>query len=420
MGTTPIANGTITLVKDQHLTLTSAIPVASTTNGNTITWNFSNLDPNKEAFITLNFVVDAPPAVNWGDTVKSKAWLTLGARDITPHDDTTILKQIAAGSFDPNDKTEANAGVITPEQVSNGEYLNYTIRFQNMGSDTAFNITVRDTLESRLDWSTLQMVSASHAYQLSIENGNKLTWQFDNIKLPYSGIDEPNSHGYIAYRIKPKPTVIAGETIINTAGIYFDYNLPVATNAARTVVMVLSPLPVTLISFKAALNGEVVNVTWKTSLEENIKQFEVERSANGIDFTTIGMVKPGQTTYLFTDKQPLTGYNYYRLKSIDIDGGYKYSFVVMVNVKNDANIISSLYPNPGNGNIQLKLQGVIEGNVQVQVIDQQGRPIVTKQYGVQHAAEFKTPIVLSGLGKGTYILRITVNDKTCLQKLLIQ
>jgi uncharacterized repeat protein (TIGR01451 family) len=420
VGTTPIANGTITLVKDQHLTLNSALPVAATTNGNTISWNYSNLDPNKEASITLNFVISAPPAVNLGDTVKSKAWITVSGTDVTPNDDTAILKQVVTGSFDPNDKTEANAGVITPDQVSNGEYLNYTIRFQNMGTDTAFKITVRDTLESRLDWSSLQMVAASHAYQLSIEDGNKLTWQFDNIKLPYSGIDEPNSHGYIAYRIRPKPTVMAGQTIINTAGIYFDYNLPVATNAAKTLVMVLSPLPVTLTSFKAALNGDVVNVTWKTSLEENIKQFEVERSANGVDFITIGTVRPGQTSYLFTDQQPLTGFNYYRLKMVDIDGAYKHSPVVLVNVKNEASIISSLYPNPGNGNIQLKLQGVIEGNVLVQVIDLQGRPLVTRQYGVQHTGEFKTPIVLSGLSKGTYVLRITVNDKTYLHKLLIQ
>ncbi len=70
--------------------------------------------------------------------------------------------------------------------------------------------------------------------------------------------------------------------------------------------------------------------------------------------------------------------------------------------------------------MQLKLQGVIEGNVWVQVIDEQGRPVVAKQYGVQHTGEFKTPIVLTGLSKGAYVLRITVNDKTYLHKLLIR
>src|SRR5262249_39704693 len=204
-----------------------------------------------------------------------KVWIDPGAIDITPKDDTTFIKQVVVGSYDPNDKTEANAGIITPEQVTNGDPLNYLIRFQNTGTDTAFNVTVRDTLESRLDWSSLQMISASYDYQLFIEVGNKLTWQFYNIKLPYT---EPASHGYIAYRIKPKSTVLAGDVINNTAGIYFDYNLPVATNTQQTLVFLLSPLPVTLLSFQATLDGAVVNVSWTTSQEDKLKQYEVQRS----------------------------------------------------------------------------------------------------------------------------------------------
>jgi uncharacterized repeat protein (TIGR01451 family) len=331
------------------------------------------------------------------------------------------LKQIVIGSFDPNDKTEANAGIITPAQVTQGDYLNYLIRFQNTGTDTAFNITVRDTLENRLDWNSLQMISASHTYQLAIEDGNKLTWQFNNIKLPYTGIDEPNIHGYIAYRIKPKSTVLVGDTIKNTAGIYFDYNLPIATNTEKTIVFQLfSPLPVTLVSFNAALTGSVVNVTWKTSIEENVNHFEVLRSTNGVDFTTIGTVQPGQTNYIFVDKEPFKGYNYYRLKSVDMDGSTSYSTIVLVNVKNSADVISSLYPNPATGNATLKLQGTVEGNVLVQVLDQQGRLVTTRQFGVQHTGEFKTPLDLGNLSKGSYVLRIVVNDKTYLHKLVIQ
>jgi uncharacterized repeat protein (TIGR01451 family) len=420
VGTNTVAIGNIKLIKDRRLTLTSALPVATSVSGDTITWNYSNLAPNVEVSITLNFVVGAPPAVNLGDTLKSVAWIEQDGIDITPADDTMTLKQIVIGSFDPNDKTEANAGIITPAQVTNGDYLNYLIRFQNTGTDTAFNITVRDTLENRLDWNTLQMISASHAYQLAIEDGNKLTWQFNNIKLPYTGIDEPNSHGYIAYRIKPKSTVLIGDTIKNTAGIYFDYNLPIATNTEKTIVFLLSPLPVTLVSFNAALSGSVVNVTWKTSVEDNVKHFEVLRSINGVDFTGIGTVQPGQTNYMFADKDPFKGYNYYRLKSVDRDGSASYSTIVLVNVKNGADIISSLYPNPATGHATLKLQGTVDGNVLVQVLDQQGRLITTKQFGVQLTGEFKTPLDLGNLSKGSYVLRILINDKTYLHKLVIQ
>lgn len=113
------------------------------------------------------------------------------------------------------------------------------------------------------------MIASSHTYQLSIDDGNKLTWKFNNIKLPYTGINEPNSHGYIAYKINPKPTVPPGDTIKNTAGIYFDYNLPIATNTEKTAILLLTPLPVTLTAFHAAEDGDVVNVSWATSIEEH-------------------------------------------------------------------------------------------------------------------------------------------------------
>jgi uncharacterized repeat protein (TIGR01451 family) len=421
VGTNTVNTGNIKLIKDRRLALTSSLPAAASVSGDTVTWNYSNLAPNVEVSITLNFVVATPPSVNLGDTLKSIAWIDHDGIDVTPFDDTVTLKQIVIGSFDPNDKTEANAGVITPAQVANGDYLNYLIRFQNTGTDTAFNITVRDTLENRLDWNSLQMISASHSYQLAIEGGNKLTWQFNNIKLPYTSIDEPNSHGYIAYRIKPKSTVPVGDTIKNTAGIYFDYNLPIATNTEKTIVFQVSvPLPVTLVSFNAALTGAVVNVTWKTSIEENVKHFEVLRSANGVDFSTIGIVQPGQTTYLFVDKEPVKGYNYYRLKSVDIDGSSSYSTIVLVNVKNGMDIISSIYPNPATGHATLKLQGTVEGNVLVQVLDQQGRQVAAKQFGSQNTNEFKAPLDLGNLSKGSYVLRIVVNDKIYLHKLLVQ
>jgi hypothetical protein len=419
VGTNTVAAGSIQLVKDTRLTLTGSQPTA-TVNGNNLTWNYSNLTPNTEASITINFVVVAPPATNIGDTLKSKVWIEHDGTDVTPNDDTAILMQLVTGSYDPNDKTETHGGVVTPEQISGANPLTYLIRFQNTGTDTAFNITVRDTLDNRLNWNTLQMIASSHSYQLSIEDGNKLTWQFNNIKLPYTGIDEPNSHGYIAYNIKPKTTVPPGDTIKNTAGIYFDYNLPIATNTEKTAVLLLSPLPVTLTSFQATQEGSVVNVTWATSIEEHVKHFEILRSTNGVDYIVIGTVKPGQTNYLFIDKQPVQGHNYYRLRSVDADGSSDYSTIVLVNLKNGADVISSLYPNPATGNVTLKLQGKVEGNVLVQVLDQQGRLITTKQFGVQHSEAFKAPLDLGRLSTGSYVLRIIVNDKTYLQRLMIK
>jgi uncharacterized repeat protein (TIGR01451 family) len=241
VGTDTLASGTISFVRDARFDLINSSQSFKFVKGDTIGWSISNLYPGTGGSIVINLKLRTFPATKIGDTVSSIAWFDQSNKDFTPADDTSKLKQIATASFDPNDKTEANAGVITPAQLANNEYLNYVIRFQNTGNDTAFNITVTDTLESRVDWSSLQMTGASHPYQLSIKNNNILTWQFDNIRLPDSIINEPLSHGFIAFRIKPVSTVAIGDTIKNAAAIYFDFNPPVLTSPQLTIVRVAAP-----------------------------------------------------------------------------------------------------------------------------------------------------------------------------------
>src|SRR4030095_15459463 len=80
------------------------------------------------------------------------------------------------------------------------------------------------------------MIAASHPYQIQINSQNRIAWQFNNIKLPDSNRNEPRSHGFIAYRIKPKNNLVVGDTVKNSASIYFDFNLPVQTHRQSTIV----------------------------------------------------------------------------------------------------------------------------------------------------------------------------------------
>jgi hypothetical protein len=89
-------------------------------------------------------------------------------------------------------------------------------------------------------------------------------------------------------------------------------------------------------------------------------------------------------------------------------------------VQHGRDIVSSIYPNPGNGNITLKIQGAIHGNVVVQVLDQQGRVLLTKPFGHQHTTIFSMPMDVRYLPKGNYILNIMVEGKKYLHKLLVQ
>ncbi len=358
-GTDTITNGTIQLIKSNKLNFDSATPNPTSVMGDTLRWNISNLKPLEAGSIIMNFTVKTPPLVNIGDTIQSIVTITSNKPDLTPADNTSTVKQIVRGSFDPNDKTENHGGRITTVQVANGEYLQYTIRFQNTGNDTAFNVYIRDTLDNKLDWSTMQILTASHSYQMTMNDGNKCLFTLRNINLVDSTTNEPGSHGYIVYKVKPKPTVVIGDTIKNTAAIYFDYNLPVLTNTETTTI-VNEVLPLRLLSFTARKKysslspgegrGEVL-LNWTTTNEINVDHFEIERSNNGREFSKIGIVSSQLSAgsihkYSYTDNSPFTAHHslFYRLKMIDKDGKFEYSPIRMISNNADGQII--IYPNP--------------------------------------------------------------------------
>jgi uncharacterized repeat protein (TIGR01451 family) len=195
IGTDTIANGTIQLVKDSKYNFDSSSIASSSIQGDTIKWSYSNLKPLDIGLITV--YLSLPSTVNIGDTLHSIATINPVAGDLTPKDDTAFVNQIVVGSYDPNNKSENHAGIISKTAVTNGDYLTYTIHFQNTGTYAAFNIVVKDTLSDKLDWNSFQMVAASHNYQLEIINGNKCTWSFNPIGFPDSNTNEPASHGYI-------------------------------------------------------------------------------------------------------------------------------------------------------------------------------------------------------------------------------
>ena len=402
-GTETIAAGTVQMIKSDKLELLSTSPAYSSVSGDTVRFDFYDLKPEETAGITLYFTVAAPPAVNIGDQLTSVATITPVTADETPYDDTSRLMQTVIGSFDPNDKTENNGGVITPAQVSGADDLLYTIRFQNTGTDTAFNVVVRDTLGNEVDVKSLQMVTSSHNYQLNIKDGNKLTWYFKNIQLVDSITNEPASHGYIVYRIKPKTSLLPGDTIKNTAGIYFDFNLPVSTNTARTVVETVT-LPVTLISFHAKRSGKQNEIEWSVAEEMTLAGYSVERSSNGSQFKTIGHVTASKSSrYNFTDVSPEKAINYYRLKMTDKDGKYKYSAVKSVN--NSVTFDAGIYPNPVKNVVQVKINAEKKMDLQLRIISLDGKVLHTVKQSAAAGSTFKN-INVTSLAKGSYFLMV--------------
>ncbi|MEO1437613.1 MAG: T9SS type A sorting domain-containing protein, partial [Bacteroidota bacterium] len=140
------------------------------------------------------------------------------------------------GAFDPNDKAVNPEGYGPDHLIEANTDLTYKIRFQNTGTDTAFNIVLRDTISDQLDITSLQMGVSSHTYRYTIDNGNILRINYDNIMLPDSNVNEPASNGYVQFRIKQKPDLPIGSQIENRAGIYFDFNKPIITNTVTHTI----------------------------------------------------------------------------------------------------------------------------------------------------------------------------------------
>ena len=136
-------------------------------------------------------------------------------------------------SFDPNDKQVVPTGTTAQHYTPTGVPLRYQIRFQNTGTDDAYRVEVVDTLAANLDLRTLRVATATHPFRLTVTGHGRpvLTFTFDNINLPPSTRDAAGSNGFVQFSIQPKAGLPARALIENHADIFFDYNLPVRTNA---------------------------------------------------------------------------------------------------------------------------------------------------------------------------------------------
>jgi hypothetical protein len=235
---TTIQNGTINLsFNDAVLDFISANPAITNQTTNSLNWNFSNLLPfeSKEILLTLNLnsPVEIPPT-NAGDVLNFSTSV-VGAADETAIDNSSNINQIVINSLDPNDKTCIEGTTITPSMV--GNYVHYIIRFENDGNYNAQNIVIKDIIDTnKFDISTLVPLSGSASYETRLTNNNQIEFIFENINLPF--ITGTNT-GYIAFKIKTKPSLVIGNTFSNSASIFFDYNYPIVTNTATTTVQLL-------------------------------------------------------------------------------------------------------------------------------------------------------------------------------------
>lgn len=136
------------------------------------------------------------------------------------------------GSYDPNDKRGFPSGRGQTHEVLASDEMEYMIRFQNTGTDTAFRVVIRDRIPATLDISTFVPGPASHPYTVEIVDGNMLEWTFHPIFLPDSTTNEAESQGFVSFSMRQTTGNTIGTRLENAAGIYFDFNPAVITDTA--------------------------------------------------------------------------------------------------------------------------------------------------------------------------------------------
>lgn len=168
--------------------------------------------------------------------------ISTGFVNTMPMDDADVTEEtdclVIIDSFDPNDKMVSPTGITANHYVKAGTVLDYMIRFQNTGTDTAYKVVIKDALSEYLDPSTIQWGVSSHPYTIKITGTETpvLEFTFDNINLPHSAANELASNGFVKFKAATYSSLVNGIEINNNANIYFDYNLPVLTNTVQVTI----------------------------------------------------------------------------------------------------------------------------------------------------------------------------------------
>ena len=136
----------------------------------------------------------------------------------------------ATAAIDPNDKRGFPYGLGDERYIEPNQSLDYLIRFQNTGTDTAFNIVIVDTLSGLLQPGSVRPGASSHDYTFETDGNGVIRFVFENVLLPDSTTDLEASQGFVKFRIDQQPDLPEGAEIFNSAAIYFDFMDAVITN----------------------------------------------------------------------------------------------------------------------------------------------------------------------------------------------
>lgn len=199
-------------------------------------------------------------------------------------------------------------------------------------------------------------------------------------------------------------------------------------------IIIYQIIPVEMLTFTANVRSNMVEINWSTASEMNNRMFEIQRAdgnsgQSSLNWITIGYVEGNGTTtersdYSFTDKAPVNGVSYYRLKQIDFDGTFKILNAEMVEfsfVKEYS--LEQNYPNPFNPSTVINYSIPVDGQVELVVYNILGSEVAVlvneyKEAG-NYSVEFSTDDINNNLGSGVYIYKLKSGSFTQTRKMVV-
>jgi hypothetical protein len=290
-----------------------------------------------------------------------------------------------------NDFTSSNLSVFNsfPKNksttITSPEYI-YTAAQPTIYFKYSFNIAVAGTTTTspivRILYGTNSFITCTTSTPFTINNGtNDLYFSLTPLTLFPANT---------AFKIELTMDISNSDKAVSA--------LTLSTNALLRSAQSVLPVRFTLFNAKKVNTG--VAVIWNVDLEENVTVYEVQRSVNGKNFTTIGSVDAiGQRTYSHTDTKALPN-AYYRIKSVDLDGKYMYSTIINIKGENSS-VMLKAFPMPVQGDLTLQHETANE-NSRLTLVSVDGRIVRINKLT---PGEQQTTIDLSGYKAGLYFAR---------------
>jgi len=401
----------------------SVYAVAHYSDGTTSTSGTQTVTVSSE---TTNMIYPTSTAPNVTDGVIDALWanypsyainnVSIGAAKISGAADLSAYFKIIKDATNMYILVDVTDDVLQGYNAADNSYDNDEVElFFDMGNEKASSYDGNDHSYNFMVGSTI-----SPGTGITFKQGSKTGGYFFEMSIPFStlgstpsagssigfdvGVDDDDDGGARDSKIDWSATTDVAWTNPSVFGTLQIASCP-------------SSLPIELLSFTGEYNAGIVNLNWITATEINNQKFVIQRSANTLDWETIGTERgagnsSSMLNYSYTDYSILSGTSYYRLQQVDFDGKSSYSNVVVIQPPKQGIVVA---PNPFDDALTITTG---KGAMTITIYDITGHTV----YQASHKNEKENNgyIIQPNLAAGTYIISIQTDSEVIQQKIIRQ